>query len=461
MSSFPWIPIKTELRSVSSGKVIEKGSGYQVLDTINGSKVILIIQSSAPWMNQPCKNGTQADILQSLRLIEPYEFGEDRYWVSVFDKISAPTAVFNLVGPVGSASAELEFISTPLYEMTELFPACAWDTALFIRSERICLATEIDNKKSTPQQKKRLATRLLTGSIDNADLDIRTIQKINPDLSIAEINQFFSALDLDMDMQKNIQVYSVSNPARFSLPGRPELELFFREHIIDYFHRYNDYKRMGINPPNGILLHGAPGTGKTYSVKALADFLGWPVHEIDISSVGSPYIHQTSKMLKEIFEAAAKSAPSIVLMEEIDALGGARTSQMHEHKIEEISQLLRLIETAAKQGILVIGTTNRFQSMDTAITRRGRFDHVIELGFPSLEEVKSTVGNMLKNKPVKQSVDLTAFAEQLLGLPLSDISWCVNEAAKIAVKNNKDEIDQECLFIAAKNASAHKHNSPS
>ena len=103
-------------------------------------------------------------------------------------------------------------------------------------------------------------------------------------------------------------------------------------------------------------------------------FLKWPVYEIDIGVIGSSYIHQTSKKLKEIFEEAAESAPSIVLMEEIDALAGSRSMSMHDSKVEEVAQLLRLIETASKQGILVMATTNRYHTMDHAIVRKVRFD---------------------------------------------------------------------------------------
>lgn len=269
------------------------------------------------------------------------------------------------------------------------------------------------------------------------------MRKLNPTLSISQVGI------LDNTVHSIFEKCKVRDPYDFSLPGRPELEQFFRGNVISYFHRYIEYQRMGIDPPNGVLLHGPPGTGETYSVKKLADFLGWKVLDIDIGTVGSPYIHQTSKVLKEVFDLAMESAPSIVLMEEIDALTGSRSGFMHDHKIEEIAQLLRLIETASTQGILVIGTTNRFASMDEAIIRRGRFDHVIELGFASQTEIVAAVQNMLNSKPVVDGINLDEYSEMLCGYPMSDIVWSVNEAAKFAVKNNKEKIDQECLLHAA------------
>src|SRR3990167_2919582 len=276
------------------------------------------------------------------------------------------------------------------------------------------------------------------------------MRKLNPTLSTSQIRGLFTTLGIeDHTVSSILEKCKVRSPSQFSLPGRPELEFFFREHVIDYFHRYIKYQRMGINPTNGLLLYGPPGTGKTYSVKKLADFLDWKVFEIDVGSVASPYIHQTSKILKNVFDLAAESAPSILLMEEIDALTGSRSGFMHDHKIEEIAQLLRLIETASTQGILVIRTTNRYESLDEAIIRRGRFDHKIELGFANQDEIVSAVRNMLKTKPIVDGLNLEEFSSKLCGYPMSDIAWSVNEAAKFAVKNNKEKIDQECLLHAA------------
>lgn len=286
----------------------------------------------------------------------------------------------------------------------------------------------------------------------DTNLKSEVMRKLNPDLSAAQIKDFYSLIGIeDEGISVLLEKTTVKKPEDFSLPGRPELEEFFRENIIDYFHRYKEYERMGIKPPSGILLYGPPGTGKTYSVKKLADFLGWNVYEIDMGSVGSPYIHQTSRLLKETFDKASETAPSIVLMEEIDALTGERSGFMNEHKIEEIAQLLRLIEIAAKQGILVIGTTNRFESMDQAIVRRGRFDHVIELGFPSQVEIMSAVENLLKGKPTEDGLDLEEFSNKLAGHPMSDIAWAINDAARYAVKHNKQYIDRDCLMNAANN----------
>jgi cell division protease FtsH len=451
MASFPWLPLDTAVNeSVRSNKVLSEGDHYQILDTKNGDKAILLINAAAPWLSKTGKGKSQKDMLVTASIISAYSFNDEDYWIYVTDKKTKPVTIESLVGPVGTTSEKVSYLGNALSEMSGLFPDSVLDTALLLENEKVCIATEFDKKNSSVSNKKSLAIRLLVGAVQDAGLSIEVIRKLNPDLSISQIRDFFSSLEIeDQKISLALENAEISNPTQFSLPGRPELEQFFRDHVIDYFHRYKEYQRMGIQPPNGILLYGPPGTGKTYSVKKLADFLGWKVFDIDVGSVGSPYIHQTSRLIKEFFDTAAESAPSIVLMEEIDALTGSRSGSMHDHKIEEIAQLLRLIETASTQGVLVIGTTNRFESMDEAIVRRGRFDHVIELGFPSTIEIQSAVENLLKNKPVAENLNLQEFSEKLSGYPMSDIAWAINEAARYAVKNNKDYIDRDCLMQAA------------
>lgn len=453
MPSFPWLPLDTAVNeSVRSNKVLSEGDHYQILDTKNSDKAILLIKDTAPWLSKAGKAKSQKDMLATASIISPYHFNDEDYWVYITNKKTKPVTIESLIGPVGTTSEKISYLGNVLSEMSGLFPDSVFDTALLLENEKLCIAIEFDKKNSSLSNKKNLATRLLVGAVQDAGLSIEVIRKLNPDLSISQIRDFFSSIGIeDQNISLALENTEINNPSQFSLPGRPELEQFFRDNIIDYFHRYKEYQRMGIKPPNGLLLYGPPGTGKTYSVRKLAEFLGWKVFDIDVGSVGSPYIHQTSKLIKEFFDTAAENAPSIVLMEEIDALTGSRSGSMHDHKIEEIAQLLRLIETASTQGVLVIGTTNRFESMDEAIIRRGRFDHVIELGFPSTVEIQSAVENLLKNKPVAENLNLQEFSEKLSGYPMSDIAWAINEAARYAVKNNKDYIDRDCLMQAANN----------
>ena len=105
----------------------------------------------------------------------------------------------------------------------------------------------------------------------------------------------------------------------FELPGRPKLAAFFNEHVVDIVLHRDRYKALGIDFPSAIVLHGPPGCGKTFAVERLVDFLGWPSFQIDASSVASPYIHETSKKVAEVFDKAMENAPSVLVIDEMEA----------------------------------------------------------------------------------------------------------------------------------------------
>ena len=448
MKDFPWLPIETCLDDgIFVGRLLDHGEGYQLLSSKYDDRVILLIAANASWESDAVERYSQIKMLRVSEVVKEFKFGDAKYLFGVFDKEKAPVRVEKLIMNVGTpAPVSLLELANAISEMGEKYPDAIWDKALFLRSEKVCLAIHFDKKQSSKNHRHTLAVRLLAGAVQNTTISVDTIKKFNPDLSTKEIRHFMDTLGFsDQKLFGNLSTANVREAKEFCLPGRPELEEFFREHVIDYFHRHDEYKAMKIKPPNGILLYGPPGTGKTHTVKALADFLGWKVYDIDLGSIGSPYIHQTSKLLKGIFEKAANDAPSIVLMEEIDALAGARSGMMHDHKIEEIAQLLRLIETSSNQGILVIATTNRFHSMDKAIVRRGRFDHVLEVGLPKNIEIISAMTEMFKDKPITKTIDLEEFADSFLGHPMSDIAWTVNEAARLAVKEGKKKIDKQSI----------------
>src|SRR5262249_20734658 len=152
---------------------------------------------------------------------------------------------------------------------------------------------------------------------------------------------------------------------------------------------------------------------------------------VDLGSLGSPFIHQTSVALRKSFDEAKRRAPALIVLEEIDALATSRGAMTHDHKIEEVNELLRLVESASKNNILVVATTNRLEALDPAIRRKGRFDHVIEVGYPTADEVRAALEAMLGDRPHRDIQSLGQIAASLSGRPLSDVAWVVNEAARL------------------------------
>jgi ATP-dependent 26S proteasome regulatory subunit len=239
-------------------------------------------------------------------------------------------------------------------------------------------------------------------------------------------------------------------PGPFRLPGRPALECFFSEHIIDVVTEPERYARLGIGFPGAIVLHGPPGSGKTFAVQRLVEHLGWPALNIYSGSVGSPYIHETSRKLAELFDEAAALAPAMVVIDEMEAFVADRHAHQAGglHHVEETAQLLQRIPEAAAHRVLVIGMTNHLDMIDPAMLRRGRFDHIVEVGMPALDEVAALLDALLGARPVEAALDRATLAAALAGRPLSDAAFVVREAARLAARGGRERSGQADLDAA-------------
>ncbi len=231
----------------------------------------------------------------------------------------------------------------------------------------------------------------------------------------------------------------------FSLPGRPELENFFNEHVVDIINNKERYKALGIGFPSAVILYGPPGSGKTYAVEQLINLLDWPSFRIEASSVASPYIHETSKKVAEVFQKAIESSPSVLVIDEMEAFLSDRDNSQSHHNIEEMAEFLRRIPEATANNVLIIAMTNKLDMIDPAILRRGRFDHIINVDYASTEEIESMLTNSFEKIATEDNLDIKSFAVELSGKPLSDVAFFVKEGARIAAKNGKDKLDNESL----------------
>ena len=237
---------------------------------------------------------------------------------------------------------------------------------------------------------------------------------------------------------------------KFQINGRPILEEFFNEHVIDIILNMEKYKALGVDFPSAIVLYGPPGCGKTFAVERLVEFLDWPAFHIDSTSIGSPYIHEASKKIADIFNNAMTDAPSIIVIDEMEAFLSDRqhTQSSGLHHVEEVAEFLRRIPEATSHEVLVVGMTNRLEMIDSAILRRGRFDHVVEVGMPSKEEVTELVSTLLDKMPIDGKLSLDKAISILTERPLSDAAFVIREAGRMAVKFGKDKIDQDSLNAA-------------
>ena len=207
---------------------------------------------------------------------------------------------------------------------------------------------------------------------------------------------------------------------------------------------------MGISFPGATVLYGPPGCGKTYAVDRLAEYLGWPRFDIDASSIASPFIHDTSKKIGEVFQAAIQAAPAILVIDEMEAFLTDRNQALGSasHRLEEVAEFLRRIPEAISKRVLVFAMTNMLDAIDPAVLRRGRFDHLVEVKLPTATEISMLLEVNFRQLPVDKAVDRQALAQTLAGRPLSDIAFVLREAGKTAVRRDLQQMDQECFAAA-------------
>lgn len=212
--------------------------------------------------------------------------------------------------------------------------------------------------------------------------------------------------------------------------------------IIDFLKNPDKYRTMGAKIPKGILLHGPPGTGKTLLARAIAGETNSKFIPASGSEFVEKYVGVGAKRVRSLFEKARKEAPSVIFIDEIDAIGAKRTLESNNEKDQTLNQLLIEMDGFNNdQTVIIIGATNRIDMLDEALKRPGRFDRNIFIGNPDIRSREEIFKVHIKNKPISPKIDVKELAKRTHGMSGAHISNIANEAAILAVRNNKKIID--------------------
>lgn len=213
------------------------------------------------------------------------------------------------------------------------------------------------------------------------------------------------------------------------------------QETIDFLNNATKYKKMGAHIPKGILFYGPPGTGKTLLAKAVAGETNSTFLYASGSEFVEKYVGVGAKRVRTLFEKARKEAPSIIFIDEIDAIGAKRNLDSNNEKDQTLNQLLvELDGFNSDDTVIVIGATNRLDLLDEALLRPGRFDRHIYVGNPNMKAREQILEVHTKNKPLDKDVDIKELAKKTHGLSGADLANIANEAAIIAVRNNAAKI---------------------
>ena len=204
------------------------------------------------------------------------------------------------------------------------------------------------------------------------------------------------------------------------------------------------FDRLGIDPPKGVLLHGPPGTGKTLIAKAVANESGANFYTINGPEIMSKFYGQSEENLRKIFDDAQKNAPSIIFIDEIDAIAPKRSEVHGEVERRVVSQLLTLMDGLKGRGkLIVIGATNLPDALDPALRRPGRFDREIQIGVPDRSGRKEILQIHTRGMPMSEDCDLDGLADITYGFVGADLAALAREAAMNALRRYLPDIDLE------------------
>lgn len=223
--------------------------------------------------------------------------------------------------------------------------------------------------------------------------------------------------------------------------------------VVDFLKNPGRYNAIGAKIPKGVLLVGPPGTGKTLLAKAVAGEANVPFFSISGSDFVEMFVGVGASRVRDLFAQAKKSAPCIVFIDEIDAVGRQRGSGLgggHDEREQTLNQLLVEMDGfGANEGIITIAATNRPDILDPALLRPGRFDRRVVVGRPDLAGRVAILKVHAKNKPLAEDIDLETIAKKIPGFTGADIANLLNEAALLAARENRQIISMKDMEEAS------------
>lgn len=445
MAVDPWLPVGFEVeRGVKAGRVLHSGSDWQIIDVQGQGRALLMrSQVELRWREEGLLEEGEA------RLID---FGDVRLGV-IFSEAKFTLAPLKNCNSPRDRLEALSF-AVSLKQSRARLRQGSLEEAIYVEKLSRLLPTG-----DAMSDDELVLGSWLTGGLRVSVSPVSRIRNLVSWMPVDHLVDVIHAAGLEpVGVVLDGAAGGTAGPGgtaavkagegRLRLPGRAALEEFFNDHVVDIVQNRERYSALGIGNPAGIILEGPTGCGKTVAVERLIAHLGWPHFAIDASSVASPYIHETSRKVAQLFQAAIDAAPTIVVIDEMDAFLSERDAGGGQHRVEEIAEFLRIIPEAIKAGVLIIGMTNRLDAIDPAILRRGRFDQIVSVGHAGEAEMLDFLQTLTEGVPLAEDVSLGRYAETLAGRPLSDTAYLVREASRLAARARLDSVDDKSFAKA-------------
>ena len=260
------------------------------------------------------------------------------------------------------------------------------------------------------------------------------------------VKEFIQALNGELEVELSvpeektvkIQAKEKKKGKGFSaIAGMQELKDTIQLDVIDALNDKERYAEYGLTIPNGMLLYGPPGCGKTFFAEKMAEEIGFNFYQIKPSDIQSKFVNASQENIKHLFDEARENAPSIIFIDELDALVPSRdTSNISHMNTSVVNEFLAQMNNCGEDGIFIVGATNRPNAIDPAILRSGRLDKHIYLPPPDEEARRLMFELYLKKRPTEIGLDYEALAKATANYVSSDIKFLCDEASRKALKEN-------------------------
>lgn len=259
------------------------------------------------------------------------------------------------------------------------------------------------------------------------------IKALNGEIKVQRIDNQRKSKS-DDSKQKRTKITVPKGKGFSAIAGMHELKEQMQVEVIDALHHPEEYANYGLTIPNGMLLYGPPGCGKTFFAKHFAEEVGFNFMLIKPSSLKSRFVNATQENIAQMFKDAEENAPTIIFIDEMNELVPNRDSDVHEMARSAVNEMLAQMDRTGEKGIFIIGATNYPNMIDPAILRAGRLDKKYYIGTPDFEARKLMFELYLKSRPYDFGLDYDKLAQLTEDYVSSDIEMIINDASRIALR---------------------------
>jgi transitional endoplasmic reticulum ATPase len=348
---------------------------------------------------------------------------------------------------VFSVQSDIFSVGALYYHLLEGLPPWFVEISKY-KSDKIKLEDAVLEERKKPlrfessidEQTQNIITKALQANTKSRFKSVKEfIQTVNGELEIQQ-------LSIPQEKPKS-KLKEIKQGQGFSaIAGMQELKDTIQLDVIDALNNKERYAEYGLTIPNGMLLYGPPGCGKTFFAERLAEEIGFNFYQIKPSDIQSKYVNASQENIKNLFDEARENAPSIIFIDELDAMVPNRNdSNVNHMNTSAVNEFLAQMNNCGDDGVFIIGATNRPNSIDPAILRAGRLDKVIYLPPPDFGARELMFKLYLEKRPRDVGLDYSVLAKATENYVSSDIKFLCDEASRKALKMNS-RISKEILL---------------